>query len=91
MSLSSESWQYHLTPHGWVEGSESLDFGTKERPIPADRVLTVTQHYYLSSRWSKPDQWSSIDWQHSDGALVASLKEKFGELPRGSERYPLRG
>ena len=56
MSASNEWSEYHLTPNGWVEGSEKLDFSRTERPAPADRVLTVRQHDYLSSSFSKLDQ-----------------------------------
>jgi hypothetical protein len=73
MSASNEWSEYHLTPGGWVEGSEKLDFNRSERPAPVDRVLTVRQHDYLSSSFSKLDQWSSIEWHHQDHTLVASL------------------
>ena len=90
MSASNEWFEYHLTPGGWTEGSEKLDFGGTERPVPGDRVLTVRQHDYLSSTFSKPERWSTIEWRHPDRKLIDRLTAKFGKLPAGSDGYPLR-
>ncbi len=90
MSRSTEWFEYHLTRRGWVEGSEQLDFGNVDRPVPKGRVLTVRWHDYLSSVYSKPDRWSTIEWEDHDCESTRSLKQKFGGLPPGSERYPVR-
>lgn len=39
--LSKEYTIWHLTPNGWIEGTNKKDFvGTAEKPIPKDRVLS---------------------------------------------------
>lgn len=42
MSASDEWEDVHLTPSGWVDGSDKRDFaGVTHRPVPPDAVLTV--------------------------------------------------
>lgn len=55
MSLSNEWFEYHLTPAGWIAGTEKLDSGTRNVPVPTDRVLTVQFHDSRSSIYSKPE------------------------------------
>jgi hypothetical protein len=82
---ASNEWQdYHLTPTGWVEGSEKVDFsGIHEKPIPADRVLTVRWVDNQSSAFSKADRYWKETWRSSDSAAVSALVAKFGERPSG--------
>ena len=81
MSASNEWWEYHLTPAGWVKGSDDLDFGSHERPIPPDRVLTVRKHEHLSSMYSKMERWTDIVWQSEDEDQLQALKAKYGDFP----------
>jgi hypothetical protein len=53
MALSDEWWEYHLTPQGWVEGSEHLDSSFKKVAAPEGTVLTVRWVEYVSSSYSK--------------------------------------
>ncbi len=79
MSASNEWWDWHLTPDGWVEGSEKLDFSElKEKEVPANRVLTIRHHERMSSPFSKLEVWASEEWRHPDNNLVTSLIEKYG-------------
>ena len=91
MSASDEWFEYHLTPAGWVEGSEKIDFaGIKKKRIPADRVLTLRFHQFLSSGFSKMDTWFEKIWSHKDSSKVEELTAKFGNRPSGYHDYSER-
>jgi hypothetical protein len=81
MSLSNEWTEWHLTPTGWVRGTEKEDFRTVDREPPPDRVKTVVWHDRLSSRWSKPERWHDETWSSSDKAAISDLVAKFGPPP----------
>ncbi|GAA0029113.1 hypothetical protein [Bradyrhizobium ottawaense] len=82
MSLSNEWTEWHLTPAGWVRGTEKEDFRTVHRDPPPDRVKTVVWRERLSSRFSKVDSGHSEQWRSNDGAAIATLEAKFGPPPR---------
>ena len=92
MSASNEWFEYHLTPDGWVDGSEKVDFsGVHIKEAPENRVLTLKFHEYLSSPFSKMDTWYTETWRHSDNNLIEKLIKKFGSKPeRYGESYTLR-
>ena len=53
-----DSWdvECHLTPTGWVEGSElEFDRQVKDFPPPEDRLLTLKVSSRQSSGWSRTD------------------------------------
>jgi hypothetical protein len=82
MSASNEWFEYHLTPNGWIEGSEKIDFaGIKEKKVPDDKVLTLRFHEYMSSTFSPVDKWYEETYRHGEDGLVEDLTKKFGELP----------
>lgn len=81
MSLSNEWTEWHLTPAGWVRGTEKEDFRTIEREPPPDRVKTVVWKEKLSSIYSKPDRGHSETWSSQDKAAVARFQTKFGPAP----------
>lgn len=82
MAASREWWQWHLTPEGWVQGSERLDFGEpKIVPPPDDRVLTVEYREEMSSVYSKMEQSIRELWRSEDDAAVQKLVAEFGEHP----------
>lgn len=88
LSASNEIDEMHLTPSGWVQGSEKLDFsGWQNREPPEDRLLTVSFREYMSSSFS-PMELSAEETKHgTDGEILAALK-KHGSEPRpGAERY----
>lgn len=73
MSASHEWKEWHLTPHGWVSGSEKWDFGKPQIvPPPIDRVLTRRYVDHQSSSFSRVDYYFQDLWQgdDSDGLLV---------------------
>lgn len=87
MSDTNEWWEKHLTPRGWEEGSEKLDFGKpKKIPPPSDRVKTVRYHergsVYSISRWL------SVTWSTDDEEQLSRLEAEFGAVPEGYEGYP---
>ena len=81
MSASNEYWTWHLTPRGWEEGTEKLDSGTTERPVPPDTVLTLVYHECWSHAGigSRADRW--IDPDVKNQAEAAVLKKKYGATP----------
>ena len=81
MSASNEWTEWHLTPGGWVRGTEKEDFRKIERAPPPDRVKAVRWHDYLSSSFSRPHRYHSDEWSLEDKATIASLETKFGPPP----------
>jgi hypothetical protein len=79
MSASNEWWEYHLTPRGWIDGTEKTDFALTEKAPPEDRVATYKFSEFLSSIYSKPDfGWDCL---YSGGSKEAALKAQFGAYP----------
>ena len=57
MSASNEWFKYHLTPNGWVKGSEKVDVaGVTERSVPDDTYVTVTIHEWMGAIGSQMEQ-----------------------------------
>lgn len=81
MSLSSEHFDHHLTPRGWVAGTAQLDFSRNEVPIPADRLLTVTEHRKISHFAAEEDVWCSEVWRSPDQDAVQRAIAQFGSEP----------
>lgn len=82
MSLSNEWTERHLTPAGWVEGTEKLDFSKKEVPPPQDRVLTCVYRDYQSHWAAKPEQTVREQWRAADADdRIAELLERYGPCP----------
>ena len=88
MSASKERFTYHLTPGGWVRGSERIDFsGWNHKPIPEDNVLTVVFCEDMSSSFSAIH--FSVDLGSAkDGADIKELLLQHGTDPHvNSMRY----
>jgi hypothetical protein len=72
--------EYHLTPTGWVKGSEwEFNKQVSDVPTPGDRVLTLKLSVRQSSEWSKEDaQWEEICRSVSIiGEELEALKKRF--------------
>lgn len=83
IGLSKECQEYHLTPHGWVEGSFKGDGlgGTTEVPTPNDRVLTILCYDVLPSAFSEARFYDSVAWESDDKDEIKRLKKKYGNKP----------
>ena len=78
MALSNE-WQYqHLTPNGWVQGSERVDFqGVTKREAPSDAVLTAYREVYVGAG-ATPNITEDRTPHTDDKDLIDRLLVKYG-------------
>jgi len=86
MAADNYKTEDHLTPHGWVRGTES-NFGRiigKEVPRPEDAVLTTKYSDYQRSGWSKSEISWEVIWRSPDisDLELQALFELFGEKPK---------
>jgi hypothetical protein len=81
MSASNEWTEWHLTPKGWVRGTEKEDFRIINRDPPEDRVKSVVYKQFLSSIYSKMEETHRTDWVSKDGDSIAKFKAEFGPAP----------
>ena len=83
MAASNEWTEWHLTPHGWVRGSEKDDFkGLTRRDEPDDCVMTAKHSEYAGSVHSRLEKTDETIWKDSDVDLVESLLNQYGPAPR---------
>jgi hypothetical protein len=84
MPVNNNWFEYHLTPMGWISGSEGNNYlEIKEKIIPKDRVLILRFYEILSSPFSKLDKWYTEHWRHEDTAKINVNIEIYGEMPEG--------
>ena len=99
--MSADDWlqEYHLTPHGWIEGT-STSFGHRGKNVerPNEAVETWTEHLTQSSIYSatyssKKLIWTSPDHtQQQRDAIRAQFKEPSAAMHRGrSEAFKRAG
>lgn len=82
MSLSSESFEYHLTPRGWVEGNQKLDFGEElNRETPTDRVLTLIRFEKIAHFSCEMEVIEKELWRCEDAGMIRALTRQFGPTP----------
>lgn len=87
MSASNEWFEYHLTPRGWFEGSDKLDFsGFTERQAPKDTFLTVCFSENVSFLHSALDLVCKVVWRSQDRSKIAELIKVFGKEPHPNSR-----
>jgi hypothetical protein len=83
MSASNEWTEWHLTPGGWLRGSEKEDSGgTKLVPKPDQCVMTVRHREYLSSSFSKLEKTDETVWASEDDSIVEGLLGQHGQAPK---------
>lgn len=88
MALSREYKEWHLTPNGWVAGTDRYDSGTNINEVkpPEDRLLTVKCGEELSSTYSSLEKYKSEVWRaKGEDQRIAELLEKYGDKEAG---YP---
>ena len=82
MSLSDEWTEWHLTPLGWVRGSNRTDgIGVAAKPEPPDRVLTYRWCEEQSSSYSRANREREKVWESTDKVPVPKLLGQFGAAP----------
>jgi hypothetical protein len=87
MSLSNESFDFHLTPSGWVLGSQKLDFGSTVEPVPHDCVLTVRENRYRQGyQFDEEVDFEKI-WSSEDAAEVKRLTDIYGDQPETAPAF----
>ena len=80
--LSDEYFTMHLTPHGWVEGTEKTADGIVERPMPDSTVLSLMFHETISGILSQPEQRVDVEYQiDASSDIFKILFATFGKLP----------
>lgn len=61
-----------------------MDFSQRvDRPIPPDRVLTITNDEHVGAMGGRMDRSTSEDWRANDTAAVEALLTKHGPPPKG--------
>jgi len=82
MATSKEWKEWHLTPSGWIGGSEKSDFqpALNVEP-PNDRVLSCVYEETLLSAFSNLKTSVDVKWSSNDIDLIKKLKNEFGDCP----------
>jgi len=81
MAVDRVSWEHHLTPDGWVDGThDSMFTGKHEVMAPANRVETWLEKTTQSLPWSpEVNSWDRI-WT-SPSATDEDLKALHEKYP----------
>ena len=80
--LSDEYFIMHLTPHGWVEGTEKTVVGMVERPMPDSTVFSLTFHETVSGILSQPEQRVDVKYRiDASSDMLKILFATYGKLP----------
>ena len=81
--LSDEYYIMHLTPHGWVEGTEKTARGTVERPVPDDAVFSLTFHETVRGLLSQKEQWVEAKYRIGCSSdILKILFATYGKIPK---------
>lgn len=79
------SWtEYHLTPSGWVRGTQRSEGGKFELEIaaPPDTLMTIRSFSCIPSNGNeKPRNWSEIRWATRDTTKLQTAQADWGVLP----------
>ena len=82
MAASNEWTDYHLTPQGWVRGSERRDTGQPvTRAPPQDRVLTA-RYKETCNGYGPVHESQDTQWESDDTKRVEELLAEFGPPPK---------
>jgi len=83
MAASNEWTEWLLTPQGWQQGSEHIDFGPdKIVERPPDCVLVVRYSEFVSSLFSKMDKGQTTLWRaKGQEEQIITLLAKHGDAP----------
>jgi hypothetical protein len=81
VAISDEWTEWHLTPAGWVRGTQAVA-GLHPRQPPMDRVLTVLWRENVTSNQSEIDNEAEELWRTTNQKLLEKLLGEFGNVPR---------
>lgn len=76
MAISSEYTHWHLTPHGWVEGSSKNNSGNWTKSVPYDAYLTIKYQEVLEDDFSTTKTTERIEVRN-DTSRIEELEAKF--------------
>ena len=80
--LSDDYYTMHLTPHGWVEGTEKTARGKVERPEPDDALFSLIFHETVSGILGHPEQRVDIKYRtDASSDMLKILFSTYGKLP----------
>lgn len=82
--VGANEWQdWHLTPTGWVEGSQKLDCMPRlwKLPIPRSRVLTCRVGDRLLTLWDQPEFYIRERWRTKQKTLLETAVAEHGKWP----------
>ena len=89
--LSDEYYIMHLTPHGWVDGTEKTARGTVERPMPDDAVFSLIFHETVSGILGHPEQRVDVKYRtDASSGMLKILIATFGKLPKRFESWKIK-
>ena len=88
--LSDEYFIMHLTPHGWVDGTEKMAERMVERSMPVSTVLTLTFHETVSGILSMPEQKVDVKYHvDSKSDILKILFATYGKLPERFQSWKI--
>lgn len=88
--LSDEYFIMHLTPHGWVEGTEKAADRMVERTMPDSTVLSLTFHETVSGILSQPKHWADVVYRIDDASdMLKILFATYGKLPERFQSWKI--
>ncbi|MBD1913218.1 MULTISPECIES: hypothetical protein [unclassified Leptolyngbya] len=80
MSVSRSCREWHLTPGGWVVGTDLYSVEQEDVEPPLDRLLTVQCGEELHNSFSRTERYKYETWRAvGKDSLIAELLEKYGE------------
>jgi hypothetical protein len=80
--LSDEYYIMHLTPHGWVDGTEKTARGMVERLVPDDAVVSLIFHEMVRGLLSQKEQWVEVEYRIDKSSdMLKILFAAFGKRP----------
>ena len=89
--LSDEYYTMHLTPQGWVDGTEKTATGMVVRTIPDDAVLSLTFHETVSGILSHPEQSVYVKYQiDTSSDMLKILFATYGKLPEHFRAWKIK-
>ena len=88
--LSDEYYIMHLTPYGWVEGTEKTANGMVFRPMPEETAMTLVFHETVNSILSQPEHWVDVKYYvDSKSDILKILFATYCKLPERFQSWEI--